>query len=231
MIASGLRHGRCGRNAGHSLLSLRAGKGRQAVCSPPPTIVSSSAQGILIDPLTADVPCTPHRAPADLAFGGSGHADTINSYPKRPHAAAFHAPLRACASMQQARWAYMEAQLCPDTPRSAISFSCSTRFPLQADAKMICATLLEDGNLIRCERGPFCPQFPPCGIGASESPLSATSGYVSRDVRSSTKGAGSHILIVEVRHPSVDNLPIKVSLGRASTLSCAVLSSARHPRR
>ena len=27
-------------------------------------------------------------------------------------------------------------------------------------------------------------------------------------VRSSTKGAGSHILIVGVRHPSVDNLPI-----------------------
>ena len=58
MIANGLPHGRCGRNAGHSLLSLRAGKGRQAVCSPPPTIVSSSAQGILIDPLTADVPCS-----------------------------------------------------------------------------------------------------------------------------------------------------------------------------
>ena len=30
-----------------------------------------------------------------------------------------------------------------------------------------------------------------------------------RDLRSSTKGAGSHILIVGVRHPSVDNLPIK----------------------
>ena len=34
-------------------------------------------------PFTANVPCTPHRAPADLAFGGSGHADTINSYPTR----------------------------------------------------------------------------------------------------------------------------------------------------
>jgi hypothetical protein len=32
-------------------------------------------------PLAANVPCTPHRAPADLAFGGSSHADTINSYP------------------------------------------------------------------------------------------------------------------------------------------------------
>ena len=40
-----------------------------------------------------------------------------------------------------ASWAYMGTRLCPDTPRSAISFSCSTsRFPLQADAKMICAS-------------------------------------------------------------------------------------------
>jgi hypothetical protein len=38
-------------------------------------------QSQLIPP-TANMPCTPHRAPADLAFGGSGHADTINSYPK-----------------------------------------------------------------------------------------------------------------------------------------------------
>ena len=46
---------------------------------------------------------------------------------------------------------------------------------------------------------------------------SANSGHGSRDVRSSTKGAGSHILIVGVRHTSVDNLPIKAkSFRRAS---------------
>ena len=28
-------------------------------------------------PLTANVPCTPHRAPADVATGGSRHAATI----------------------------------------------------------------------------------------------------------------------------------------------------------
>jgi hypothetical protein len=36
-------------------------------------------------PPRANVPCTPHRAPpdmpADLAFGRSGHANTINSCP------------------------------------------------------------------------------------------------------------------------------------------------------
>ena len=42
----------------------------------------SNALGVSIYPLTADVPCTPHRAPAHLAFGGSRHADTINSCPK-----------------------------------------------------------------------------------------------------------------------------------------------------
>ena len=44
--------------------------------------LSSVGVSVLI-PLTANVACTPHRAPADLAFGGSGHADTINSYPTR----------------------------------------------------------------------------------------------------------------------------------------------------
>ena len=37
------------------------------------------AWGVSIYPPTANVPCTPHRAPAGLAFGGSGHADTANS--------------------------------------------------------------------------------------------------------------------------------------------------------
>jgi hypothetical protein len=45
----------------------------------------------------------------------------------------------ACGNMRQASWVYMETRLCPDTPRNAISFNCSTsRFPLQADARMIC---------------------------------------------------------------------------------------------
>lgn len=30
-------------------------------------------------PASANVPCTPNRAPASLAFGGSGHAHAINS--------------------------------------------------------------------------------------------------------------------------------------------------------
>jgi hypothetical protein len=36
--------------------------------------------GVSIPP-TANVPYTPHRAPADLPNGGSGHADTTNSCP------------------------------------------------------------------------------------------------------------------------------------------------------
>jgi hypothetical protein len=36
--------------------------------------------GVSIPP-TANVPYTPHCAPADLAYGGSGHADTTNSCP------------------------------------------------------------------------------------------------------------------------------------------------------
>ena len=38
--------------------------------------------GVSIPP-SANVPCTPHRAPADLAFGGSRHTDTTNSCPTR----------------------------------------------------------------------------------------------------------------------------------------------------
>jgi|SRR6267378_3527799 len=34
-------------------------------------------------PSTANVPHTPHRAPANLAFGGSGHTDTTNPCPAR----------------------------------------------------------------------------------------------------------------------------------------------------
>ena len=34
-------------------------------------------------PSAANVPCAPHSAPADLAFGGSGHANTTNSCPAR----------------------------------------------------------------------------------------------------------------------------------------------------
>jgi hypothetical protein len=34
-------------------------------------------------PPFANVPCTPHRTPADLAFGGSGHTHTTNSCPTR----------------------------------------------------------------------------------------------------------------------------------------------------
>ena len=49
----------------------------------PPLLIPGKISGVSIYPLTANVPCTPHRAPADLAFGGSGHADTMNSYPTR----------------------------------------------------------------------------------------------------------------------------------------------------
>jgi hypothetical protein len=38
--------------------------------------------GVSVPP-TADVPCTPHRTPANLAFGDSGHADTTNQCPTR----------------------------------------------------------------------------------------------------------------------------------------------------
>ena len=34
-------------------------------------------------PSAANVPCAPHSAPADLAFGGSGHANTTNPCPAR----------------------------------------------------------------------------------------------------------------------------------------------------
>ena len=47
------------------------------------------AQGLLfrartpLIPTAADVACTPYRASANLAFGGSGDADSSNSCPKR----------------------------------------------------------------------------------------------------------------------------------------------------
>src|SRR5688572_14050630 len=34
-------------------------------------------------PPSANVPCTPHRAPAGLTFGGSGHANATNACPTR----------------------------------------------------------------------------------------------------------------------------------------------------
>jgi hypothetical protein len=55
-------------------------------------------RGVSINPTTANVSCTPHRAPADgstdMPSGGSGHADTINSYPT---GAACHADLHGHA--------------------------------------------------------------------------------------------------------------------------------------
>lgn len=45
---------------------------------------SPASWGGLSMPSTANVHYTPHRAPADLVFGGSGHADTSNSCPTRP---------------------------------------------------------------------------------------------------------------------------------------------------
>jgi hypothetical protein len=59
---------------------------------------SGKGGGVSINPTMANVPCTPHRAPADgstdMTSGGSGHADTINSYPT---SAACHADLRGHA--------------------------------------------------------------------------------------------------------------------------------------
>ena len=49
-------------------------------CGPKRSVLSSVGVPVLI-PLTANVPCAPHRAPADLAFGGSGDADPVDSYP------------------------------------------------------------------------------------------------------------------------------------------------------
>ena len=55
-------------------------------------------KGLSINPTMANVPCTPHRAPADgptdMTPRGSGHADTINSYPT---SAACHTDLRGHA--------------------------------------------------------------------------------------------------------------------------------------
>src|SRR6476646_7476853 len=46
-------------------------KGRRPKPTPP------SVVGVSM-PLTTNVPCTPHRAPADVATGGSRHAATID---------------------------------------------------------------------------------------------------------------------------------------------------------
>jgi hypothetical protein len=57
--------------------AVRLQKSAGEVKSTPPS--SSPAQfGGVSTPLTANVPCTPHQAPAGLTAGWSRHADTID---------------------------------------------------------------------------------------------------------------------------------------------------------
>ena len=60
--------------------------------------------------------------------------------------------------------AYTKARLRLETPRNAISFNCSTsRFPLQAEARMICATF-QGGDLIGGEVKRLDPQVAPSRV-------------------------------------------------------------------
>ena len=68
-----------------------------------------------------------------------------------------------CSKQAKSIWKRGSA---PDTPRNAISFNCSTsRFPLQAEAKMICDKFFfEDRNLLGGEGEPLGPQILPSGV-------------------------------------------------------------------
>ncbi len=74
--------------------------------------------GVSIPP-TANVPCAPHRTPANLASGDSGHADTTNQCPTR---SAEEGDLRGYAvRLMKRRWRHGLRRRCDGQGKSSNS--------------------------------------------------------------------------------------------------------------
>ena len=116
--------------------------------------------GVSIPP-TANVPCAPHRTPANLASGDSGHADTTNQCPTR---SAEEGDLRGYAvRLMKRRWRHGLRRRCDGQGKSSNSDQpehwLSPMFGFKHRSRLVQATL--DANQTARPVEPRASSFAP----------------------------------------------------------------------